>query len=179
MITHPVKEGDSIRLLGHDFGVLEVPGHTLGHIAYRADGLLFCGDTLFSAGCGRLFEGSPAQMYRSLSRIAALPGETAVYCTHEYTLANLAFAAVVEPENPVVAEQILRVRGLRGQQQPSLPTTIALERKINPFLRCAEPAVIQAARRWSGGSLPDAVAIFTALRAWKDGFKPPREIFPV
>lgn len=172
-LTRLVKDEERVEVLGTRFQVIAVPGHTLGHIAYYAPGLLFCGDTLFSAGCGRLFEGTPAQMHHSLSRLAALPGETLVYCTHEYTLANLAFARTVEPDNPAIANQLLRVRAMRGQQEPSLPTTLALEKEINPFLRTGVPAVAQAARQWSGGSLPDGVAVFTALRSWKDQFKAP------
>lgn len=152
--------------------VLAVPGHTAGHIAYHCAerGLLFCGDTLFSAGCGRLFEGTAEQMYRSLSRLAALPAETRVFCAHEYTLANLAFAAAVEPQNPTVAESIRRVRAIRAEGRPSLPSTIGAERDINPFLRCDQPAVIAAARR-HGADGDDAVTVFAALRRWKDGFR--------
>jgi hydroxyacylglutathione hydrolase len=172
-LTRRLKDEDAVEILGRRFQVIGVPGHTLGHIAYYAPGTLLCGDTLFSAGCGRLFEGTPAQMHHSLSRLAALPGETLVYCTHEYTLANLAFARTVEPDNAAIANQLMRVRAMRGNQEPSLPTTLALEKEINPFLRTGLPAVAQAARQWSGGSLPDGVAVFTALRSWKDQFKAP------
>lgn len=175
-LTQLVKEGDRVNLLGTEFQVIAVPGHTLGHIVYYAPGILLCGDTLFSAGCGRLFEGTPSQMHSSLSRLAALPPETLVFCTHEYTLSNLAFARAVEPDNGAVANQLMRVRALRGNREPSLPTTLALEKQINPFLRTAVPAVIQSARQWSGGQLPDSIAVFTALRSWKDQFKAPAEI---
>jgi len=172
-LTRLLNEGDRVAALGIDWQVIAVPGHTLGHIAYYTPGILLIGDTLFSAGCGRLFEGTPSQMHQSLSRIAALPPDTLIYCTHEYTLANLAFARTVEPDNGAIANQLMRVRALRGNQEPSLPTTLALEKEINPFLRAHVPAVAQAARQWSGGSLPDGVAVFTALRSWKDQFKAP------
>lgn len=181
-LTHPLREGDRVRLpaLGVDFEVWEVPGHTLGHIAYVADrpghGFVLCGDTLFSAGCGRLFEGTPEQMHRSLSRLAALPADTRVYCTHEYTLANLAFAAAVEPDRPALREEIARVRALRQAGAPSLPSSIGRERRINPFLRVAEPGVAAAARRHSGQALAAPLDVFAALRRWKDGFRAPPEI---
>lgn len=172
-LTQLLQEGDRVEVLGVTFQVIAVPGHTLGHIVYYAPGVLLCGDTLFSAGCGRLFEGTPSQMHQSLSRLTALPPETLVYCTHEYTLSNLAFARTVEPDNGAIANQLMRVRALRGNQEPSLPTTLGLEKEINPFLRTGVPAVAQAARQWSGGSLPDGIAVFTALRSWKDQFKAP------
>jgi hydroxyacylglutathione hydrolase len=174
-LTHELREGDRVRLdaLGLEFEVWEVPGHTLGHVAYVAPGLVLCGDTLFSAGCGRLFEGTPEQMHRSLSRLAALPPDTRVYCTHEYTLANLAFAAAVEPDNPVLRDELARVRALRAAGAPSLPSTIGHERRVNPFLRAADPAVAAAARRQSGRPLVGPPEVFAALRRWKDGFRAP------
>jgi len=174
-LTHELREGARVPLPALDLvlEVWEVPGHTLGHIAYVAPGLVLCGDTLFSAGCGRLFEGTPAQMYRSLSRLAALPDATRVYCTHEYTLANLAFAATVEPERQALREEIARVRALRASGQPSLPSTIGRERAINPFLRAADPAVAGAARGHSGAALATPLEVFAELRRWKDGFRPP------
>ena len=180
-ITHPLKEGDRVALepLGVAFTIWEVPGHTLGHIAYVADGsaaepgFVLCGDTLFSAGCGRLFEGSPQQMYGSLSRLAGLPAGTRVYCTHEYTLANLQFAAAVEPDNAQVAAEIARVRALRAAGEPTLPSTIGHERRVNPFLRGHDPAVAAAAARHAGRALAGAGDVFAALRQWKDGFKAP------
>lgn len=168
-----LDEGDAVELLGHRFQVLCLPGHTLGHIAYRCDDLLLCGDTLFSAGCGRLFEGTPAQMHTSLSRLATLPPATRVCCTHEYTLSNLAFALAVDPDNADLHAHVARVKKLRAENRPSLPSTLDLERRINPFLRCDQPAVIAAATAWAGQPLPDALAVFTALRRWKDGFKAP------
>lgn len=170
-ITHPVREGDRVGVLGVDFTVWEVPGHTAGHIAYVADGFVFCGDTLFSAGCGRLFEGTAPQLHRSLARLAALPPDTRVYCTHEYTLSNLAFAAAVEPGNRMVADEIVRVRALRADGRPSLPSSIGHERRINPFLRVGTPGVAQAVGRHAGRPLADEVEIFAELRRWKDAFR--------
>jgi len=172
-LTQPLVDGDTIDLLGLRFEVMAVPGHTLGHIAYYAPALqaLFCGDTLFSAGCGRLFEGTPLQMHASLQRLAALPPETRVYCTHEYTLSNLAFALAVEPDNADLRGHRDAVEKLRRQQLPSLPTTLALEHRINPFLRTEHAVVADAAARWSGHPCADAVAVFTQLRRWKDGFR--------
>jgi hydroxyacylglutathione hydrolase len=176
-IDHPVKDGDRVDLagLGLSLEVIGVAGHTRGHIAYYAPGaaLLLCGDTLFAAGCGRLFEGTPAQMYASLQRLAALPPDTRVCCAHEYTLSNLAFARAVEPQRPELEAEVARVRALRAQQQPSLPSTIAREREINPFLRCNNAAVRSAAERHAGETLPSAEAVFAALRRWKDSFRAP------
>lgn len=174
-----LDEGDAVEVLGRRFEVMEVPGHTSGHIAYYSPAsalgapVLLCGDTLFSAGCGRLFEGTPAQMLASLSRLAALPGTTQVYCTHEYTTSNLAFALAVEPGNADLVEHVARVRTLRAANTPSLPSNIALELRINPFLRTAQPAVREAAQRQAGCALDDETATFAALRSWKDGFRPP------
>lgn len=170
-----VRQGDPLQSLGLRFEVIEVPGHTAGHIAYycaEVDGapLLFCGDTLFSAGCGRLFEGSPAQMLASLDRLAALPDGTRVCCAHEYTLSNLKFAAAVEPTNRALADYTAKAQALRSRQQPTLPSTIFLERQINPFLRSRQVAVIQAAQRFDA-SANDEVSIFAALRQWKNQFQ--------
>jgi len=172
-LTRPLREGDCVEVLDTTLAVWEVPGHTLGHIAYVADDFVLCGDTLFAAGCGRLFEGTAAQLHASLSRLAALPPDTRVYCTHEYTLANLAFAAAVEPGQPAIQDEIARVRALRAQGLPSLPTTIGHERRINPFLRADAPAVAAAARRQSGQPLSGDLEVFAALRRWKDGFRAP------
>jgi len=175
-LSRPLRGGERIRPAGleADFDVLPVPGHTLGHLAYYRPGLLFCGDTLFGAGCGRLFEGSPAQMAASLARLAALPDDTAVYCAHEYTEANLRFALAVEPRNPAVQRRARDVAALRAEGRPTVPSTIGLERATNPFLRCGEAAVIAAAREREGlegrNSAADPLAVFTALRAWKDVF---------
>ena len=170
----PLVAGDHAELLGLRFDVLEVPGHTAGHIAYRArdfDGhpLLFCGDTLFSAGCGRLFEGTPAQMHASLSALAALPGDTRVCCAHEYTLSNLRFAHAVEPRNDNVTAYARWCEQQRARGEPTLPSSIAQERRVNPFLRCDEPEVVHAARHH--GAASDApVDVFAALREWKNEF---------
>ena len=169
-----LMEGDVVRLLGLEFQVLEVPGHTAGHIAFYcpavdASPLLFCGDTLFSAGCGRLFEGTPEQMLASLDRLAALPDATRVCCTHEYTLSNLQFALEIEPENPQLLTYNTRCQTLRAQGQPTLPSTLALERQINPFLRSRQPAVVAAARRFDAQGVEQAGA-FATLRKWKNQY---------
>jgi hydroxyacylglutathione hydrolase len=132
--------------------------------------VLFCGDTLFSAGCGRLFEGTPAQMHGSLSRLAALPGDTQVCCTHEYTLSNLRFAAAVEPANAARQAYQARCEAERAAGRPTLPSRIALEREVNPFLRCGEPAVIEAALA-QGATGSEGAEVFAALRRWKDHFR--------
>jgi hydroxyacylglutathione hydrolase len=172
-LTHRLKHGDHVPLpkLECEFTVLEVPGHTAGHIAFFGEGLLFCGDTLFSAGCGRLFEGTAEQMHASLSTLAALPPDTAVYCGHEYTAANLRFAATVEPDNPDIATHAHWVRTQRTQELPTLPSNIGLERRINPFLRTDVPAVQRAAEAHAGQRLATNVNVFAALRQWKDGFR--------
>jgi len=169
----PLDDGDIVSLadLGLQFRVMAVPGHTLGHVAYHGHGALFCGDTLFSAGCGRLFEGTPAQMLDSLDRIAALPDATAVYCAHEYTLSNLRFAAAVEPGNADVLGTLDTVQALRARDGITLPTTLGRERRINPFLRCREPAVRAAAEARAGAPLPGPADVFAVIRAWKDGFR--------
>jgi len=173
--TIPARDialGDNARInvLGLDFDVHAVPGHTLGHIAYYHRGLLFCGDTLFAAGCGRLFEGTPEQMHHSLSRLAALPEDTLVYCTHEYTLSNLKFAAAVEPDNPDVATRLEKVVEQRNQGVMTLPSTLALEKLTNPFLRTAETSVKQKADERNGQRNQTPSEVFAALRAWKDKF---------
>lgn len=170
-LTRLLDDADKVHVLELDFEVISVPGHTLGHIAYRAGEILLCGDTLFSAGCGRLFEGTPQQMHASLSRLAALPGDTRVYCTHEYTTSNLAFAHAVEPDNPAVVQRTEQVRALRSSNLPSLPSTIADERRFNPFLRCTETAVIEAAQQHSQQALLEPEQVFTALRKWKDSYR--------
>ena len=167
--TVPLFEGQCIEVLGINFRVIDVPGHTAGHIAYYTPGALFCGDTLFAAGCGRLFEGTPAQMLDSLSRLAALPDDTRVYCAHEYTEANLRFAAAVEPENREIQQRQAAVAALRAQGLPSVPSLLAEERATNPFLRSSAPAVIAAAIA-HGAAAGDALAVFTAIRAWKNIF---------
>ena len=172
-----LAQGDTVNVLGLEFQVIDVPGHTAGHIAYYCadmDGapLLFCGDTLFSGGCGRLFEGTPAQMLDSLDRLAALPGNTRVCCTHEYTLSNLKFARAVEPGNAALLHYSSQCEALRAQNQPTLPSQMALERDINPFLRVRQSQVAQAAQGYDAQvSLDDAVAVLAALRQWKNEFR--------
>jgi hydroxyacylglutathione hydrolase len=173
--------GERIALteLGWNFEVIAVPGHTRSHIAYAGKSasqtdtasLLFCGDTLFSLGCGRLFEGTPEQMLASLDRLAALPDETLVCCTHEYTLSNAKFAAVVDAENPALRDRIAEARAQRAAGLPTLPTTIALERSTNPFLRCDSEGIRTAVTENLGYAPNDRLETFTALRRWKDGFR--------
>jgi hydroxyacylglutathione hydrolase len=167
--------GNQLQALGLTFQVIDVPGHTAGHIAYYCPDvegapLLFCGDTLFSGGCGRLFEGSPAQMLASLDALAALPDNTRVCCTHEYTLSNLRFAAAVDPTNQTLARYTTAAQALRSQQQPTLPSTMLMERQINPFLRTRQAAIIQAVHGFDA-SAHDEVSIFAALRQWKNEFQ--------
>lgn len=194
-----LAEGEAIEVLGLRFEVLDVPGHTAGHIAYHCpnpgplgtssrppqgehpawDGpapdegapLLFCGDTLFSGGCGRLFEGTAAQMHDSLGKLAALPGNTRVCCTHEYTLGNLKFATAVEPGNSRLIHYRQQCEQRRSRGEPTLPSTIALEREVNPFLRTRVPAVTQAAHAYNAADERDEVAVFAALRQWKNEFR--------
>lgn len=172
-VTRKLKEGDHVDLpeLGLGFDVLDVPGHTAGHIAYYGAGLLFCGDTMFSAGCGRLFEGTAEQMLTSLSRFAALPEMTRVYCGHEYTEANLRFALTVEPDNADSRAHRDWARVQRAQDLPTLPSTIGLEQRINPFLRAGQPTVRTAAEKQAGRVLDSPVEVFAAIRRWKDSFR--------
>lgn len=170
-LTQPLRGGETIRIdaLDSEFRVLALPGHTLGHLAYYGAGCVFCGDTMFGAGCGRLFEGSPAQMLDSLERLAALPDDTAVYCAHEYTEANLRFALAVEPGNRRLQTRVNEVAVTRAKGLSTVPSTIALEKATNPFLRCGEPEVIASVqRRAAAGSGP--LEVFTALREWKNDF---------
>ena len=172
-ITKPLSESDQFELFGETFTVWHTPGHTLGHIVYLQGNNLYCGDTLFSAGCGRLFEGTPEQMHQSLQRIKALPDNTQVYCTHEYTLSNLEFALAVEPENSKLIEFTQRAKTLRRKDVPTLPSSIGLEKQINPFLRTDIDQVIQSAKENGVGKLPEQASgsdIFASLRSWKDAF---------
>ena len=172
LVTEPLEDGATLDLaeLGLAFEVLHIPGHTLGHIALFGHGALFCGDTLFSAGCGRLFEGTAEQMAASLERLAALPDGTRIYCGHEYTAANLAFAAAVEPDNTDTRNYRDAVNELRVRNMPTLPSHVGLERLVNPFLRTSETRVRRAAEQWSASALDDKVRVFAALRRWKDNF---------
>jgi hydroxyacylglutathione hydrolase len=150
--------------------VLGVPGHTADHLAYYGVNCLFCGDALFACGCGKLFEGTPPQAYASLQKIAALPDGTMVYPAHEYTLENIRFAKLVEPENAALLEREVGDRKSRERGLPTLPASLALEKSTNPFLRCFDPAVIEAASRFAGRRLDDPVAVFTAVREWRNTF---------
>jgi hydroxyacylglutathione hydrolase len=166
----PVYEGASLDSGRWRFQVMAVPGHTTTHVAFHGHGHLFCGDTLFSLGCGRLFEGTPAQMLDSLDRLAALPGDTRVCCGHEYTLANAAFARVVDPDNPALRRRTEDATAMRQADRPTLPSTIADERAANPFLRVDAPAVRDAVARRLGHAPATRVDTFAELRRWKDGF---------
>ncbi|HZI83533.1 MAG TPA: hydroxyacylglutathione hydrolase [Casimicrobiaceae bacterium] len=174
--THALAEGDAITVpgLGLPLTVLDIPGHTSGHIAYVARDaqppLLFCGDTLFAAGCGRLFEGTPLQMVESLAKLSALPHPTELYCGHEYTLANLRFASAVEPANMRVRERQRREQAKRDRGMPTLPATIGEEHATNPFLRTDESTVRAAAERRAGHALAGRSAVFAEIRAWKNAF---------
>jgi hydroxyacylglutathione hydrolase len=168
--TQRVDDGDVVLLDAPEarFDVIAVPGHTTTHIAYAGQGVLLCGDTLFSMGCGRLFEGTPSQMLASLDRLAALPGNTLVCCAHEYTAANGRFAQTVEPSNPALITRQQEVSALRAHNRPTLPVALATEQATNPFLRTDCEDVIAWSRRH--GIDGDRVARFAALRANKDVF---------
>lgn len=170
-IDHILADGDTIRQLGHTFSVIAVPGHTLDHLAFYCAGeaTLFCGDTLFAGGCGRIFEGTPEMMFTSLQKLACLPAETRVYCTHEYTVNNLRFALEVEPDNMDIHDRLLHCENLRQQGLITLPSTLADELQTNPFLRVRENAVItQALNQGAASTLP--VDVFCCLREWKNHF---------
>jgi len=171
-LTQPVSGGDKVSVpqLGVEFSVLDIPGHTRAHIAYYGAGSLFCGDTLFACGCGRVFEGTAEQMYASLDKLARLPDDTRVYCGHEYTLANIGFAKAVEPGNTALDKREVRDRGLREAGRPTLPSTLGEEKATNPFLRCLEPAVVDSVNKYLGSRVSDPVRVFAAIRDWKNKF---------
>ena len=171
-VTHRLKDGTQFTLphFGIEFEVLEIPGHTRSHIAFHGGGLLFCGDTLFAVGCGRLFEGTPRQMHDSLTRLMRLPDATRVYCGHEYTLSNIRFALAAEPGNAALGELEGRAKRQREQGLPTLPSTIGQEKATNPFVRVGEPAVISSASRHAGKTLNDPVSVLAAIREWKNSF---------
>lgn len=155
---------------GIDMETLEIPAHTRTHIAFVGGGMLFCGDTLFAAGCGRLFEGTPRQMHDSLSRLARLPDDTRVYCGHEYTLSNIKFARAAEPDNRELPALETRMQALRDQDLPTLPSTIGQEKATNPFVRVHAPGVIQSASTRAGKKLSDPVSVLAEIRDWKNNF---------
>lgn len=167
--SHPLAGGETLLLGGLSIEVLAVPGHTRAHLAYRVGNHLFCGDTLFGAGCGRLFEGTPAQMLASLDRLAALPDETQVFCAHEYTALNLPFALAVEPENPALQRRAMAVAARREAGLPTVPLNLGEEKATNPFLRCRE-AGVEAVACQQGAVTGDPVSVFAALRAWRNVF---------
>ena len=173
-MTQPLKDNQIIKLdsLGITLKVMDVPGHTLGHIAYHdaENGWLFCGDTLFAGGCGRLFEGTPSQMHTSLHRLAELPAQTLVYCTHEYTIANLEFAIAVTPHDQRVQARLAAVKSARKNGQITLPTTVAEECRTNPFLRTADTDIQNSCEAREPGASGSNVQCFASLRRWKDNF---------
>ncbi len=172
-ITHPLQHGDRCLILNSTFDVIHVPGHTLDHISFYnpdGEGSLFCGDTLFLAGCGRLFEGSAQQMLAAMKKFAALPDDTNVYCTHEYSLANLAFAATVEPSNHSISDVTAACRQARAEDKPTLPSTIGQEKQINPFMRTNQTNLVQAANNHAGQQLASEADVFAEIRRWKDDF---------
>lgn len=169
--TRRIEDGDSVEAGPWRFQVLGIPGHTRSHVAYVGHGLLFCGDTLFSLGCGRMFEGDPVQMHASLQNLAALPGDTLVCCGHEYTVANAAFALAADPANAALRARADQARGQRAAGQPTLPSRLGDERACNPFLRCAAAALRETAERHAGRPLATPAEVFGTLRGWKDGFR--------
>ena len=172
-VTQRLAEGDRITVphFGIDLEVFDIPGHTRTHIAFHGAGMLYCGDTLFAAGCGRLFEGTPREMHDSLAKLMQLPDATRVYCGHEYTLSNIRFARAVEPGNKALEALEASVERLRAQDLPTLPSTIAQEKATNPFVRCGEPAVVAAASRYASKPLSDPVTVLAAIREWKNSFR--------
>ncbi len=173
-LTAVLVEGDNVDLFAQTltFEVLDIPGHTLGHIAFynEAQHILFCGDTLFSGGCGRIFEGTASQMHQSLHKLAQLPDNTKVYCAHEYTTANLDFALTVEPDNQSLTNYYQHVKHLRAQSKATIPTSIGLEKQINPFLRSQQNTIKYIAEQKSNKTLPTNEAVFAIIRQLKDNF---------
>lgn len=174
-VTHTATEDDQITIpeLSLHFSILDVPGHTRGHIAYvaRHQNWLFCGDTLFAGGCGRLFEGTPAQMFASLAKLAALPETMQVYCAHEYTLANLRFALEIEPDNPALIARMHTEQMKRAHYQPTIPSSIGLEKATNPFLRCTEEKIINRLIDYGHIKSREPITVFTAIRQWKNSYR--------
>ncbi len=172
LTTHPVQQDEVITIEGWPitFKVIHIPGHTLGHVAFYASPALFSGDTLFGAGCGRIFEGTAEEMFRSLNKLMALPDETLIYCGHEYTLANLNFALHVEPDNEDIRERIKLVEKLRLNNKPSLPSTMISEKQTNPFLRCSQKSVIEMVQIYVNRKLTNTIDVLRELREWKNKF---------
>ncbi|PTQ85308.1 hydroxyacylglutathione hydrolase [Nitrosomonas ureae] len=174
-ITNPVQQNDIVNLpeISLNLTVLDTPGHTRGHIAYYGSDpwhMIFCGDTLFSCGCGRIFEGSATQLYQSLQKISRLPDATLIYCAHEYTLGNIAFARTVNPENKKLNEFAITAQELRHKNIPTIPTTLSLEKAINPFLRCEHQPIINSAQNYSAQPMQNPDNVFKVLREWKNKF---------
>lgn len=171
--TRPVSDNDRIAITQPEisFKVLSLPGHTAEHMGYYAAGMLFCGDTLFACGCGRIFDGTARQLHQSLQKLAHLPPDTRIYCSHEYTLANQRFALTVEPDNLALQQRHRRDQALRDANQPTLPSTLADELASNPFLRCDNARIQQAVQRYCGHTLTDSEQVFAELRCWKDTFR--------
>jgi hydroxyacylglutathione hydrolase len=169
-LSNPMQQGDKIAALGESFEILDIPGHTKGHIAFVGAGRVFCGDTLFTAGCGRLFEGTAAQLYDSLQKLAALPEDTLIYCGHEYTLNNLRFAQIVEPDNTAIQRRLEQVIKLREQNLPTVPSNLAIEKQTNPFLRCNISNVQKAVQAYLKTKSEHSIEYFAILRLWKDNF---------
>lgn len=172
-VTHPQEEGDHIHFPGFNLTlhILDIPGHTKGHIAYYNNQLLFCGDTLFSCGCGKIFEGTPAQMWHSLEKLKQLPGSTMMYCGHEYTKANIAFAQTVDPANPFLSQRLAEVLKCEAESTPTLPVSLQSEFQNNPFLRTNIKEIIQAVQKHWHFEDFDPVIIFSHLREWKNKFQ--------
>lgn len=172
VVTRPLKENDQVKIpeVNLDLKVLDIPGHTLGHLAYYNNEFVFTGDTLFTGGCGRIFEGTADQLYDSLSKLAALPENTKVYCGHEYTEQNLKFAMAVEPTNHALKQRIQNVAVLRAKNLPTVPSTILEEKQTNPFLRCTASSIIEPVEKQAQAKLENSVAVFASLRKWKDSF---------
>lgn len=174
-VTYPLRENDSVQLeeIALNLSIIDIPGHTRGHIAYYGTApfaMVFCGDTLFSCGCGRIFEGNAAQMYQSLQKLCQLPDDTRIYCTHEYTLGNIRFARKVDPRNRELIELEIAAQQLRQNNIPTIPTRLSLEKAVNPFLRCDQPALINSAQQHAAMPLSDPLGVFSVLREWKNNF---------
>lgn len=169
--THFISDGDKFAINACEFSVITIPGHTLGHVAYYCNPYLFCGDTLFTNGCGRIFEGTAEQMLSSLQKLIALPDDTLIYCGHEYTLSNIQFAIHVEPNNKLLQSRFKDTAVRRSQNKSTVPSTLQLEKGTNPFLRCHELAVIEAVSQFAGKKLHSEIEVFRYLREWKNNFK--------